>query len=351
MRYNNLVTRLYKIMEKFQDEESQIIFDARMAYLFSRKEDEYYKILEKVRKKSYCAELEEFLEDNKENQGFIVYAADEEGIRTKRLLESCGKKVALFCDDSEKLIGKKVEGLEVITPEQMVLNYSNHVVILARRSTLADTYSMLLRNGFPRKQILFPMHLHLVASNSLQYFDTLPPVKDEIFIDAGSYDGDTIREFIKWTNGQYKKIYAFEPNEDMAQVVEDYIQSEQIKQITFVHKATWDKEENIRFINDAAASRIGEEGRISIQAIDIDSVVGDDKVTFIKMDVEGSELQSLKGAQKTIKQNKPRLAISVYHRPEDIVEIAEYILVLNPEYKFILRQYNSNFWETVLYAY
>lgn len=88
-----------------------------------------------------------------------------------------------------------------------------------------------------------------------------------------------------------------------------------------------------------------------VQAIDIDSVVGDDKVTFIKMDVEGSELQSLKGAQKTIRKNRPRLAISVYHRPEDLVEIAEYILELNPEYQFILRQYNSNFWETILYAF
>lgn len=213
----------------------------------------------KKSEKSYCAELEEFLEDNKENQGFIVYAADEEGIRTKRLLESCGKKVALFCDDSEKLIGNKVEGLEVISPEQMVLNYSKHVVILARRATLADTYSMLLRNGFPRKQILFPMHMHLVASNSLQYFDTLPPVKDEIFVDAGSYDGDTIREFIKWSKGQYQKIYAFEPNSDMAQTVEAYIQAERIQKITFVHKATWEKEENIKFVNDAAASRIGEE--------------------------------------------------------------------------------------------
>lgn len=69
------------------------------------------------------------------------------------------------------------------------------------------------------------------------------------------------------------------------------------------------------------------------------------------MDVEGGELQSLIGARNTIRENKPRLAISVYHHPEDVVEIAEYILELNPEYKLLLRQYNSNFWETILYAF
>ncbi len=68
------------------------------------------------------------------------------------------------------------------------------------------------------------------------------------------------------------------------------------------------------------------------------------------MDVEGAELKSLIGAKNTIIKNKPRLAICVYHKPEDICEIPEYILSLVPEYKFYLRHYSSINWETVLYA-
>ncbi len=351
MEYNDLLSRLCKIKGKLQDVESQIIYDARINYLFTRNEDEYYKVLETVRKDSYCLELEDFLKDNKENQGMIIYGAETEGVRTKRLLDNCKRPAQLFCDDSEKIIGSRIEGLEVISVRQLVTDYNKYVVILAGRIVMAERYSLLLRSGFPRKQILFPMHMHLVASNGTQYFDVLSSVEDEIFIDAGAYNGDTIAAFQKWTKGKYKRIYAFEPNVEMAQATMNYLRQNQVENVVFTPKATWGKEEVLSFFEDASASRVGKGGETCVQAVDIDSVVGDEKVTFIKMDVEGSELQSLIGAQRTISMNKPRLAISVYHKPEDVIEIAEYILSLNPKYNFILRQYNSNFWETILYAF
>lgn len=74
------------------------------------------------------------------------------------------------------------------------------------------------------------------------------------------------------------------------------------------------------------------------------------KVTFIKMDVEGAELEALKGAEATIKRDKPRCAICVYHKPEDIDTITEYLHKLVPEYKFYMRHYSLCDYETVLYA-
>lgn len=68
------------------------------------------------------------------------------------------------------------------------------------------------------------------------------------------------------------------------------------------------------------------------------------------MDVEGSELKALQGAKNTIINNRPRLAICIYHKPIDVIEIASYILELVPEYKFYIRHYTSHMWETVLYA-
>ena len=347
MNDESILSRLTNIMNKLEDEESRIIFEARITYLFTRNEDDYYDIIEKIRKKSYCYEIEDFMKDNKDCKGIIIHGAGNEGVRTKRLLECCGISPNLFCDDN--CVGEKIEGLDVISEEQLIKNYSEWVIILATRDVVVDKYSQLLRSGFPRRRILFPMYYHLVGSNGVQYFDVFSPQENEVFVDAGSYNGDTVREFLKWTQGKYSKIYTFEANEEMFNSINNYIEREKIENIEFVPKATWNKCEDISFIKDSSASRVGNDG-ISVPAIDIDNVVKDDKVTFIKMDVEGSELKSIEGAANTIRKNRPRLAISVYHRPEDVIGIAEYILKLNPDYKLLLRQYNSNFWETILYA-
>ena len=68
------------------------------------------------------------------------------------------------------------------------------------------------------------------------------------------------------------------------------------------------------------------------------------------MDVEGSEYNALLGAEKTIAAHKPTLAISVYHKPQDIWEIPALILKLNPDYRFYLGHYSIARGETVLYA-
>lgn len=68
------------------------------------------------------------------------------------------------------------------------------------------------------------------------------------------------------------------------------------------------------------------------------------------MDIEGSELKALEGARNIIEKYIPRLAVCIYHKPEDIILIEEYLLNLNPDYHFYIRHYASNMWETVLYA-
>jgi len=69
------------------------------------------------------------------------------------------------------------------------------------------------------------------------------------------------------------------------------------------------------------------------------------------MDVEGAEREALKGSEETIRKHRPRLAISIYHKPDDILKIPEYLLDLIPDYQFAIRHYSSNQTETVLYAW
>ena len=91
-------------------------------------------------------------------------------------------------------------------------------------------------------------------------------------------------------------------------------------------------------------------GTATTEGVSLDEIVKDEKVSYIKMDVEGSELKALQGAKETIKNNKPKLAICIYHKPEDILDLLTYILELVPEYKLSIRHYTSCMWETVLYA-
>ena len=75
-----------------------------------------------------------------------------------------------------------------------------------------------------------------------------------------------------------------------------------------------------------------------------------DSITYLKMDIEGFELEALKGAETLIKINKPKLAICIYHKYDDPVCITEYLSGLVPKYKFYMRHYTYSQHETVLYA-
>ncbi len=72
--------------------------------------------------------------------------------------------------------------------------------------------------------------------------------------------------------------------------------------------------------------------------------------SFIKMDIEGFEAEALRGAKKSIAQHKPKLAISIYHKPEDFIVLPELIKSICPSYRFYLDHYTIFDADTILYA-
>lgn len=96
-------------------------------------------------------------------------------------------------------------------------------------------------------------------------------------------------------------------------------------------------------------SLISDYGTDKIKLIKLDDFISEN-VTFIKMDIEGAEMPALEGCKKTIEKYKPKLAICVYHKVDDLWKIPLFIKKLNPEYKLYLRHYSSTFAETVCYA-
>ncbi|GHT48154.1 hypothetical protein FACS1894102_0550 [Spirochaetia bacterium] len=83
----------------------------------------------------------------------------------------------------------------------------------------------------------------------------------------------------------------------------------------------------------------------------LDDYFKEQRVSFIKADIESYELDMLHGAQNIIKRDKPLLAICIYHNASDMFTIAKFIKELEPSYKLKVRQHTYTFAETVLYAY
>lgn len=193
------------------------------------------------------------------------------------------------------------------------------------------------------------------ASPHTQYFDedVFLPQENEVFVDCGAYDGDSLLDFFDFIQrnhiSSYKKCFAFEPDIDnfkkLKENVADY------PNVALYQIGTYNCRDTLHFSdgNDTGSS-IQNSGETIIEVDAIDNIVKDEKVTYIKMDIEGAELDSLKGAQKTILRCRPKLAICVYHRIDDLLTIPDFILSLHSDYKLYLRNYKKAGVDTVLYA-
>lgn len=184
-----------------------------------------------------------------------------------------------------------------------------------------------------------------------QYFpeDVLMLDSNEVFVDAGAFDGDTIDNFLECTGNCFKFIYAFEP--DKANY-EKLVGKEYGSNVITYNAGLYDKTAELCFLaNKGGSSQIRKDGEDRIHAVKFDELnLPDKEVTFVKMDIEGSELQALKGMEKMIKRCRPKMAICIYHKFEDLWEIPLYIKKLVPEYKFYIRNYTTYLDEVVLYA-
>ncbi len=346
MGYYEKLIKLDKVYEALKDDESKELFRLRVDYMITRDADAFHRGKDLLYNDWRCDELEEFIQDKK-FKGFVIcgqgYDRD-----TCRLLKILGYEVLYHCD----VLGREnvSEDIPAVGVQELTEDFHGYIFVMAEKFEREKVYSTLLSAGISKECILLPRCKRLMGTRGKQYFDVFSPVENEIFVDAGAYDGSTTLQFAKWTNNQYKKAYVLEPLSDMRSAIEQKIKDADLQNISVLEKAAWNKEEILYFKENDSGSKISKDGAFAINSADIDSITGDEAVTFIKMDIEGSELKALEGAKETILRNTPRLAICIYHKPEDILEIPLYLLELIPEYKFYIRHYCSNMFETVLYA-
>ena len=197
---------------------------------------------------------------------------------------------------------------------------------------------------------------YITHGRETQYFinDFFTYGKNEVFIDCGAFDGDNVESFLKLPDMEYEQIIAFEPSSENFKLMEKKLSNHKI---TLINAGVYSKDCELyllEFQDGSVVSEVStgakEETKVEVRAID--NLKNLKKVTFIKMDIEGAEMEALKGAENTILRDKPRLAISIYHSDEDMLRIAEWIHATVPEYKLYCRHHSLYpfVFETILYS-
>jgi FkbM family methyltransferase len=190
-----------------------------------------------------------------------------------------------------------------------------------------------------------------------QYFpdDLLQIKQNEVFLDCGAFDGDTLKYFIDRYGNSFGKYIAFEPDPDNFIKLKNYVSgldSGLRNRISIENFAIGNKQEKLFF--DAGGniqSAISENGNILVDCVTLDQVIGDDICpTYIMMDVEGFEPNIIVGAKKIIEKFSPVIAVAIYHEFDHLWRIPLALNAISNNYKFYLRPHYYSGWELVLYA-
>ena len=202
------------------------------------------------------------------------------------------------------------------------------------------------------KDNIFKFDNMILFSRERQYLDEIfvNYKDDEILVDGGASNLETTLGFIDTVDARYERIYAIEPFEpdyiECNRLIEEY----NLKNVQTVNCGLWSEDTKLYF-NPVGygSSYIGDEGTEEINCKSIDSILEGKRASIIKMDIEGSEKEAIIGAKETIKTYHPTLMICVYHKPNDILELAKTVFEIRDDYDLYLRHYSYTKNETVLY--
>ena len=370
---------------------------------------EYYKKLVRRYIIDYKVDYINYLSERYRKYKYICgFSVGNMGSCVPTFVEAFGRKLDFFCDNDIKKTGKKDPygyNIDVISVEELE-KYKKDTVVLVPTRYYKEIYAQLSKDGFPLVDRIFPNKVWIdefldnhdkknIAENLCrvidlledeescrivarliqewtrneyvygqlddiysipQYFpkDIIGTNEREIFVDCGAYIGDIVPDFIKFVEGKFERYYAFELNIENYNKLQEQINekwSADRKKFVLENKGVSDKTGAIWYSSNGEGSRISNTGTSRGQTIALDDYFELGKqATFIKMEIEGAEVQALYGARKLIDTQHPKLAICIYHKPEDMWKIPLLIKELYPQYKLYIRHHTDLFNETVCYA-
>jgi len=254
---------------------------------------------------------------------------------------------------------KQVDGVYHFTLNPLYLDAVNHSFVKENADKLKAVYDMLSDDlsrqaylGYIKAQISGNDQFLIDVCCPNQYFQEFMKLSnDDIFVDAGAYIGDTLADFLECAGGVCQKYYAFEPDAINFQKLERFVDEKRLPNVKLINCGLGSRQGVERFaqgVGQSSVSKICENGNVAVQIDTIDRSCQD--ASFIKMDIEGAELEALEGAQKTIRSNRPKLAICAYHKPSHLWEVPNYVKSLVPQYQVFFRHHKTFSTELVMYA-
>lgn len=186
---------------------------------------------------------------------------------------------------------------------------------------------------------------------------------DVNFFDIGAYDGDTLRSMREY----FPKDF---PNFKLTCVEPDLISFTSLKSwcevnkpdATLMHAAAGSLSKSVPFSStgELSSKSVGgpqlsdsdnmDDSQDFVKVLRLDDFGLEFSPTHVKMDIEGAELEALQGFSSTLKTWRPKLAISLYHKPRDMVEIPEFLFSLLSNYAWFVRCYGAHGYDTILYG-
>jgi FkbM family methyltransferase len=254
------------------------------------------------------------------------------------------------------------------------ITYNNKHEIIQLYKDLHDEQSKTTLLNLVKYRLSFdPNYLKSVRSKNEQYFesDILSITDKEVFYDIGAYDGDSIESFLALVDNKYTKCYSFEPLISNCEIINKKCKTNKWNNVEVVNAAVSNTNSSLEVYGEETGIGGGGEDILSMEryieydgeklgyaknTLVVDTVTIDDfsekhlKPTFIKMDIEGSEMSALIGGKNVINKYKPKLAICIYHKPSDLSSISKYLKQLNPNYRMYIRHYRDYICDTVLYC-
>jgi FkbM family methyltransferase len=192
-----------------------------------------------------------------------------------------------------------------------------------------------------------------------QYFpdDLFTWSDDEWIVDGGAYDGDTLRMLSATHGDRFGHLLALEPDPANFMKLQDTVDalSSAARSRVDSRQVALGSERRTLYLDAtgsaaSATSVAPSAGTIAVSAETLDSLVEGARPTFIKLDIEGFEVEALQGARTTIQRHAPVLAVCVYHRQDHLWRIPLLLSNLRADYAFFLRPHNEEGWDLVCYA-
>lgn len=175
--------------------------------------------------------------------------------------------------------------------------------------------------------------------------DLFPDNQGDVLVDVGAYTGDSIAQYVQMYGTEYKRIYAYEVSPDSCETMRANMAKLGLHDVVIRNKGAGSQPGELslsRSASDASANQLTADARGErIEVVPLDEDLPE-PVTFLKMDIEGAEWDTLLGCETIISQQHPKLAICVYHGYNDLWRIPALIESFCPDYEFYLRHYGGN---------